>query len=145
MDSPGSPGPCDLAPEGYYSTGTGVKISCGSGKWSAAGATLLSQCFDCPAGYVCAGTTKVDCGAGNFCAAGSSATSVCTAGYSCPDAATEIMVLCPAGTWSAASASSCSPADSGYYTAQLATSATESSCGTGFYCDGGAIGPYDES
>jgi hypothetical protein len=80
MDSAGSPGPCDLAPEGYYSTGTGVKISCGSTKWSAAGATLSTQCFDCPAGYVCAGTTKVDCGAGNFCAVGSSATSPCTAG-----------------------------------------------------------------
>lgn len=55
------------------------------------------------------------------------------------------MLICPAGTWSAADASVCTSATLGYYTAQASTSGTQNSCGTGFYCDGGSIGPFDES
>lgn len=51
MESTTSEGPCDLVPEGYYSTGTGAKISCGDGKWAPAGGTSAAVCTDCPVGY----------------------------------------------------------------------------------------------
>ena len=143
----GSAGPCDLVPEGHYSTGTGAKIACADGQWTAAGGKDLSVCVDCPAGYYCASGVKTECGTGKYCAAGSSVAGECPAGSYCPDAVTTIALVCPAGTYSPANASSCTPAPGGYYTVQGITDAasTSTQCDRGFYCPAGSYGPTDET
>lgn len=147
MESTTSAGPCDLVPEGYYSTGTGAKISCGDGKWAPPGGTAATVCTDCPVGYYCASGVKTPCGTGKWCAAGSSAPANCAEGFYCPDAATTLQLVCPAGTYSAAGAAICSNAPGGYYTSQGGKDSekTNTKCDRGYYCPGGSIGPIDQT
>ena len=144
MENAGSAGPCDLAPEGHYSTGTGAKIACPDGQWSAPGGRNSSVCTNCPVGYYCASGGRTDCGTGKWCPPGSSAPTTCPPGSYCPNSVTTILLVCPAGTYSAANSSSCTDAPAGNYTDQGATdSQTTSQCSTGYYCPAGATGATD--
>jgi hypothetical protein len=144
MESTTSAGPCDYAPEGHYSTGTGAKIAWADGKWSPPGSTQISDCTDCPAGSYWASGVKTPCTAGKYWAAGSSAATVdCGAGYYCPQGSPD-KLICPSGTYSGASDGSCTTTEAGYYSKQLAAAGDKVLCAVSNYWVAGSYGDKQE-
>lgn len=134
-----------LCPAGSYCPLSSMNATaCPAGTYSPdAGASRLSDCAACSAGFYCPGDgSRAACPSGSFCQASSARPSSCPPGsYSNASGASNCM-LCPAGTYNWISgAVACDSCPEGHFCPMGTSMRVAPNCGFGNYCPEGSPAP----
>ena len=111
-----------------------MPVLCPSGMYSAANASVCTQCL---AAYYCPNTTvQIACLSGQYCPAASTSNPQCQAGYYCPN--TTVQILCGSGQYCPAASTANVQCLAGYY---CLSTTSQLICPAGYYCATGCTSP----